>query len=65
MYDFTIEYYFKRLPLGDLNHDARRTGLVRAKTLAEAEAKIKATDPAYICTYDVSFEEVRNEYTML
>lgn len=65
MYDFTIEYYFKRLPSGDLNRGARRTGLVRAKTLAEAEAKIKALDPAYICIYDVSFEEVRNEYTML
>lgn len=65
MYDYTIEYYFERHHTGELNYGATRTGLVRAKTLAEAEAKIKVSDPSYICTANVSFEEVRNEYTML
>lgn len=65
MYDFTIEYYFERHHTGELNYGAKRTGLVRAKTLKEAEDKIKASDPAYISTAEVSFEEVRNEYTVL
>lgn len=64
MYDFTIEYYFERHHTGELNYGAKRTGLVRAKTLKEAEGKIKASDPSYIGTAEVSFEEVRNEYSV-
>ena len=65
MYDFTIKYYFGYHHTGEIDYDAKRTGLVRAKTLAEAESKIKEADPAYICTADVSFEEVRDEYIVL